>query len=410
MISASNLKPRIIPVTGTGLSAEIDRAQSIDPTVSTNREKVEEIGREGTVGWLKKASSVPYRLTQLEYGNIEFWQKLVNSETLGADGQTEITLSDFKSPYFDILAYLTDDDSTFRGTVYYPSLRTAGFSINIGDPQAMIERNFDFTGEIYNIYQGNNKYIIFDSYTCGSGSDNDIDLTAKPPIADPDNPTSYMIRVVQVSGGVSTELVSGTGYTYSNSTKILTITSVTAGDIIKYWYSSSSAPTTQFTNNDSDVAGILGDCVSLYLYIPASGKPGSSDYLYRVQSASIDVRFDREDLREIGNKNVIQRGIKNSTVTVNIGRKLEQFTIEEVLRGEAAGYGKLDVDKLTDNASFIIKIFSDNTKTTFKYGMRIDNLTATTIKASATKNEYVNGDVTMESEDCIISADESVIG
>ena len=410
MIHSSYYKPNIIPVLGTGSVAEIDRAQAIDPTVSLNRDKIEEIGRDGAVGYLKKTPSVAYRLSQLEYGSIEFWQKIVNSEVLGEVGETGITLNDFKTPYFDILAYLTDDDDSFRGTIYYPALRTSGFSLSIGDPQGMIERSFDFVGESAQIWQGTNKYVIHDIHTAGSGDDNEIDLTLKAPAEDPDNAGTYILRVVRVTAlGVSTVL-DATDYSYSNSTKILTIDSIITGDIIKYWLTSATAPSTQFALNDVDVAGLLGDSASIYLYIPSSGKPSASDYIYRLQSVTLDVKFDREDLREIGNKNVVQRGIKNSTVTVSFNRILEQFTVEEVLRGEVAGFGKIDVEKFSDDITLIVKIFSDNTKSALKYGFLATGLTATEMRGGANTNEYTKADTSLEGENLIISADATVLG
>lgn len=410
MIHASKYKPRIFPITGDVSDAEIDRAQAIDPTSSLNREKVEEIGREGLVGYLKKSPTIGYRLTQFEYGSIEFWQKLVNSTTLGANGETEITISDFKTTYFDIVAYLTDDDGTFAGTMHYPSLRTAGFSITIGDPQATVERSFDFVGESSIIWQGDNKYFIYNRHEAGSASDNVIDLSVKAPIEDPDEAGKFMQRVVRVSGGVTTILVETTDYTYSDGSKELTIVSIQTGDVIKSYYTSSTAPDVQFTPNDADVSALLGDSVSIYLYIPGSGKPSSSDYIYRLQNVTLDVTFDREDIREVGNKDVVARGIKNSTVTVTLGRFLEQFTIEEVLRGVAPGYGKIDVEKLTDQAVLIVKVFEDNTKSTFKYGFKASGLSATELRGGATVNEYTQGENTMEGENLIISADVSVIG
>lgn len=409
MIHASYYKPRIVPVLGDVESAEIDRAQSIDPTSTLNREKVEEIGRDGAVGYLKKSPTIGYRLGQLEYGSIEFWEKLINSSGKGGVGESAIDLNDFKTPYFDICAYLTDDDGTFRGTMWYPALRTSGFSINIGDPQARVERSFDFVGESSIIWQGDNKYVIFDKYECGSGGDNDIDLSAKMPAEDPDNPGTYMLRVVRVRSGVSTVLVDGTDFTYASG-GTLTITTVLAGDVIKYWYTSAVAPVTQFTPNDSDASALLGDCVSIYLYVPASGHPVAGDYVYRLQSVNLEVRLDREDQREIGNKNVVQRGVRTKTVTATLGRILEQFTIEEVLRGEAAGYGKIDIEKFTDQVALIVKVFSDNTKTTFKYGFLATGMTPTEIRGGANVSEYVKGETALEGENLSISADATVIG
>ena len=52
MIRFSEYRPRICPILGNVDSAEIDRAQTIDPTATLNRDKVEEIGRDGAVGYL----------------------------------------------------------------------------------------------------------------------------------------------------------------------------------------------------------------------------------------------------------------------------------------------------------------------------------------------------------------------
>jgi len=410
MIQSAYYRPRIFPIMGDGVPAEIDRAQSIDPTVSLNREEVNEIGRDGAVGFNKTSPTVSYRLTQLENGSIEFWQKLVNSSTLGADGETEIALSDFKTPYFDICGYLTDDDGTFRGTVLYPALRTAGFSIAISDPQASIERSFDLVGEKAQIWQGDNKYYIYNTHTAGSGGDDEIDLSAKAPAENPNEAGKYIERVVRVRSGVSTELVETTDYSYSDITKLLTIVSIQTSDIIKTYYTSATAPDVMFTENDSDKPALLGDSVSIYLYIPGSGKPSSSDYIYRLQSATLDVSFDREDIRELGNKDVVARGITNNNVTVTLGRIVERFTVEEVLAGQAPDFGLIDVEEFSDQITLIIKVFDDNTKANFKYGFKATGLTPNEVRFGATVNEYTNIDDTLEGESLIISADASVIG
>ena len=410
LIHADYYKPRIFAINGDVDDAEIDRAQSIDPTTGLNRVKVEEIGRPGVVGYMKKTSSVGYRLTQLEYGSLEFWQKLVNTTTLGNDGETEIDLDDFKTSYFDICGYMTDDDNTFKGTLWYPALRTSGFSFTIGEPQGIIERSFDFVGEKLRILQGANQYLIYGSKTCGSGDDTDIDLSAKAPAVDPNNAGQYMFRVVRVRAGVTTELIRTTDYTYTDGTSILAIVSVLTDDVIKYWYTSATAPTTQFTVNDSDPNAILGDSASIYLYVPASGKPSTSDYIYKLQSVGIDVRFDREDNFEIGNKDVIARGITNKTVTITLGRILHSATVEEVLGGYAEDYGIIDVDNLSDDVTLIVKIFTDNTKDTLAYGFRCNNLTPTEIRGGVSVNEYVKRDNSLEGEQLLISADVSLLG
>ena len=413
LIHASDYDPLIFPLNGDVAPAEIDRAQSIDPTVSLNREEVNEIGREdGLVGYVQGSPSVAYSLTQYEYGSMEFWRKITNK----ADSVQTITLNDFKTPAFDIVAYLTDVEGNTVGSLVYPKLRTAGFSISIGDPDAIVERSFDLIGEEAKIYQGDNKYWIYERHEAQSGSDDVVDLSVREPAINPDidvgeaDEVKYIERVMRVRGSVTTELTVTEDYTYSSVTKNLTLVSVLTSDVIKIYYTSATVPSQLWIPNDSDAVALKADSVSIYLYIPQSGKPSSSDYVYRLQSATIDVSFDRLDLKEIGNTEVVQRSINDQTVTVTLGRLLDQFTIEEVLRGEAPGYGVIDVEKFTDSASLIIKFFSDSSKQTFTYGMKIDNLSPTEVGNAIAVQEHTNADTTLESKKLTISVDNAELG
>lgn len=406
LIHSSYYRPRIFPIFGNVDPAEVDRIQSLDPTVTQNREKVEEVGNPNVVGYLKKIPTIGYRLTQLEYGNVEFWRKLANKE----DSVTSIDLDDFKTPAFDICAYLTDDADNFLGTAYYPNLRLSGFSFTIGDPEAKAERGFDFVGESLKILQNDNKYLIYGKHTAGSGNDDEIDLSAKEPTENPNVVSTYMFRVVRVRGSVSTELTRTTDYSYSAGTKILTIVSIQTGDVIKYWYSSSTAPDVQFTPNTVDPVGILADSVSIYLYIPASGKPESTDYAYRLQSVSLDVSLEREDIKEIGNRNVVKRGVNDKTVGVTLGRILERFTIEDILAEKAGeNWGILDVANFTDQATLIIKVYEDYTKANFKFQMTITDLSSEELRGGASVNTYVSKENALTSENLTISTVETVI-
>ncbi len=409
MIPSSLYKPRIFPIKGKVDPAEIDRAQAIDKTSTLNREKIEEIGNASIVGYIKKSPTIGYRLTQYEYGSIEFFQKLVNTATLGEIGETAITLNDFKTPYFDICAYLTDDDDTFKQTKHFPTMKTAGFSFSIGDPQAIMERSFDFVGEEAIIWQGDNKYFIYQEHDAGSAGDDTITLD-NTAVVDPDIADQYMVRVVRVTDAGVTTVLSKADGDYTEDATTVTIATIDTDDRIKLYYTSSTAPTVQFTPNTVDPEALLGDSVDIYLYIPASSKPSSSDYIYRLQSVTLDVRFDRQDLREIGSKDVKQRGVRDTTVTVTLGRILEDATVEEVLRGVATGYGKIDVSKLSDEIALIIKVYSDNTKDTLKYGYIATGLSPTELRGSASVNEYIRQDATLEGEDLSITKDTTLLG
>jgi len=413
LIHASDYDPLIFPINGDVAPGQIDRAQSIDPTISLNRTEVNEIGRtDGLVGYVKGTPVIGYAMTQFEYGSMDFWRKIANK----ADSVNTLTLNDFKTPYFDLGAYLTDDDGNDIGTMLYPALRTAGFSISIGDPDAIVERSFDLVGEEAKIWQGNNKYYIYARHLAGSGSDNEIDLSARAPVANPDvsagatDEEKYIYRVVRVRGSETTILTATTDYTYSDSTKVLTIVSIQTDDVIKVYYTSGTAPSLLWTPNDVDPVALKADSASIYLYVPGSGKPSSSDYIYKLQSVTMDVSFEREDLKEVGNKLVVQRGIADKNVTVTLGRLMESFTIEEVLRGEVAGYGLIDVENFTDNASLIIKFFSDNTKSTFKYGFKADGLSPTDVNNAIAVQSYNNQENVIAGKSLTISSDNTQLG
>lgn len=412
MIHASKYQPRIYPINGLGSPSEIDRAQSINPAVSLNRVKVEEIGNSDIVGYTKQSPSLTYRLTQLEYGSMEFWQQVTNkSSSVGT-----LTLDDFKTPTFDIASFLEDDNGTFAGTLWYPGLRCSGFGINIGDPDTTIERTFDFVGEAAITWQGANKYVIYVEHDAGAGPDDTIDLSANVPSIDPDVPASktdaerYIYRVVRIRSGVSTELDLSVDCTYSTISDQITVVDVVANDIFKVWHTSATAPSSIFVPNLVDPSALSADSVSIYLYIPQSGSPSNGDYLYRMQSVGMDVSFDREDKKEIGNKKVVQRGVNSNTVSISLNDIMEKFTVEEALRGEVVGYGKLDVEKLTDKATIIVKVFEDSTKSTLKYGFKADNLTPKDLSNDAGVNAYVTGDKSVEGDNLTITNDNIVLG
>lgn len=410
LIHAKKYMPRIFPIGGTGAPAEIDRAQDITPNADTNRDKIEELGNPNIVGYLKSNEDVSYGLTQLEYGSIEFYQKLANTANLGAIGETGIVLDDFNSAYCDTCAYLTDADDSFFGTFLYPALRLNSFSINIPDPRDVIERNFDLVGERAILWYASNKYYIYQEESIAS-DDTDYEITLdNTATEDPDNTGEYMFRVVRISSsGTVTELSLSDG-DYTETSTTVTIASVSTGDTIKLYYTSSSAPTTLFTPNTSDPVGLRGDSADIYLYIPESGKPSSSDRMVKLQSLTLDVSFDRQDNYEIGNDEVAQRGVNNHTVTANIGRMIEDVTPEEVFRNVSDDYGKIDVGEFSDDVALIVKFYSDKTKNTFKYGIKCTGMTPTSINSSASINEYLDGENVLEGEDLTISADSTVIG
>jgi len=395
MIHASDYKPRVIPVFGNSTSAEIDRLQELSATVTLNRTKIEEIGRVGLVDWRKTNPDVSLALRQLEYGNLEFYRKLANK----GDSVVTIQMVDYKTPAVDIVGYKTDDNGTFLGTVFYPSARVAGMGLAIGDPDALIERSFALVCEDETLLLDNNKYLIEKtSVIAAAGLAKTVTLSDPTPNVDPDNSGQFLFRVSRVRAGVGTELNHGADWSY-NGAGTLTINGQSeANDIIKVIYSASTyvSGASTFVKNDVDLAGITADSVSIYLE--------SSNYLYKLQSVGVDTTFDRYDVKEIGDEKVKQRGVRDVTNRITLGRILEQYTIEEVLRGKAGvEWGKIDARELSDELSIIIKIYEDATKTTFKLGYKYTGLAPVGLDAGTPVSDYVTRGVTLEGEEGFIT-------
>lgn len=389
MIHSSYYQPVVMPIFVDDTLAQIDRVQALTATTTLNRTKIEEVGRVGIVDWKKQLPSVSISLTQLEYGNIQIYQKLSNKL-----GVTQVNTTDFKTSSFDLCGYETDDNGNFLGTIYYPNLRLSAMSLNIGSPEALIERRFTFVGEDEIIYENTNKYVVTQRYVAPTtGTNQTFTISSPTPLVDPDISGQFLIRVVATSLGVSTLLNPGTDWSYDGVSSLHINIKLLAGDTIWVWYTASTyiPGQTTFTPNNTDVAGISGDSVSIFLV--------SNNYLYRLQSVAIDTTFNREDIKEIGNQNIVARGVRDVTNRIVLGRILETWSIEEVLRGVAGlNYGKLDVKNYKSNMRLQVQIFSDNTKKNFKLGYEYISLSPTGVDANIPLNDYVKKGITLEGE------------
>ncbi len=402
MIHASNYKPRVYPFKGTGDSTEIDRLQELRGTLTLNREKIKEIGRKNIVDWKKRIPTLRLSLTQLEYGAMEFWQQLANV----ASSDNDIDVGDFKNSMVDIAAFKTDDAGTFLGTVWYPNLRLESFSLNIGDPEAFLERSFDFVGEDEITLLNDNKYLIMRRMLCDGGltyTISDGGTTYPDPVMDPDNSGQYVFKVVFYDGSAdtTTELTRDTNWTYNSGTKVVTLIGVvteTSVDYIRVYWSAGSYTTgvETFTNNDTNASSVSADACDIWLT--------SGNRVYKLQSVGIDLALDRTDYKEIGSTEVIQRGVRDTTITITLGRILEDHTVEEVLRGkQGLSYGKIDPREFNDDLDLKIKLYSDNAKGTFLMRYAFSLLSPIGLEAGAPLDDYITRGATLEGQSMVIS-------
>ncbi len=399
MVRYENFDVQAIPSISTVDKIQVDRIQSIDVTGTLNREKNKEVGRDGAIDYSKRTPSVAYAVTQNESQNIKLFKALANKST------NKVDIGDFKQSASDLLAFVKNDDAVALGTIWYPKLRVAGFSINVADPDAKIERTFNLVGEKIGEFQGLQKYVIYKLETAESGEitagDWEITLDDPTPVEDANVSGKYIMRVTRIRSGVSTDLVEGSGtnqYEYVNGTGALTVHDSVTADTYKIWYTAGVLPSGEQTWTDNDVNP--GATLAYNIEMTLGGVA-----LEKIQSCTIDVSFDREDNKELGNKEIVQRGITNKTVNITLPRLLESYAIEEILLGKSAGHGHIDPEEFLDNLEFVMKVYSDTAKTNFAWGVKITGCSPTESNTGVAVDEYTNRGLTLESESMFISDD-----
>lgn len=408
---SSQAEPRCIPYKGVQPSAQVDRVQEITGSDSMNRERIKEVGRDGIVAWKEGIPEVSATVRQLEFGEIDFWQQLANVDS----STTKIELTDFKTSKVDLAVFCSDDDETFKSTVWLEELKVSGFSLNIGDPEALIERSVNLVGEKHKELQGNNKYLIEIRKVVESGEAGDIDLVIgagdyanyPDPVENPNTSDEYILKVVRYSSATGeteeiTEGVAAGDFGYDSATKTITLYGAADDDVYRIYYSATTYITgsTPWTDNDTDAAGLEADCVTVYLRT-------TGDQVYRLQSCNVDVSLDRFDVREIGNPNTVKEGANDITVSISLDRILETIRMEELAMGKTADWGIIDIDEFLDDSILTIKIYEDNTKTTFKMGYEFKDLAVTSLDVGVPVDEYNTRSVTLEGEEGIITNNES---
>ena len=405
MIHSKSTYPRIFPWNRNVTPTQIDRVQDLGGDFTANIEKLYEIGRDGKLGTKKGTPSFAYSMTQFEYGSMAFWRQIAGMEDPASDSlDNSVDLDDLKTSKFDITAYLTDDDTTFRGTIWFPKLRTNGFSINVGDPDATAMRSFDLVGEDYKILDA--KYFSFEQETALADAPLEVTLDPVPILW---AASSYILRVLRVRDEEVSEITEDVGagintWAYNNVTKVVTVQTCEINDIVKVYYPSDTAYTTLWNdNNETDALEANSVKVELQVGVGAAAR------VYRIQSVNIDVAFDRADYKEIGNREVVQTGVKSKTTTITLGRSLEDFTIEEILRGTSI-YPYIDLRNLSEEITLRVKIYEDYTMDgNFKIGYKVTGLSTTTLATADAVEDYATQDNSLESDNLMVSDDESEI-
>jgi len=408
ILHASASKPRVYPWNGLSVPQDIDRVQSLSGGVNQPSELVYELGRKEKVCTDLKILENSTSLTQLEYGEVDFYLALANKLSLPSGG---LTLSDFDDAKVDIISVNKDKFAgTVETTLWLPKLSLNSIALNIANADSRIERTFDFGGDFFKMLKNANKIYMQNTFTVTSGYSNAsfLKVIGDPaPVQDP-NTAVYIQRVLRVRSGVTTEMKLTTNYTWTNATTTLNILSATSGDVYKVTYTTGTFGTGgDYTAlNDVDLCYITADSVTITLQ---SGV-GTIVELDRLTGFNLTSTLKRISEGVIGLKEKLLKDVESYETKISLNGRVKDAKIEEVLMGQAGNsWGIIDPDEFKTDIKLRVKIYEDSTKTTFKLGYKVDGLSFADTKQDATANSFWTEGINLTSDNLRISPVEADI-
>ena len=408
MIHSKFSKPRVFPWASLRSPEQVNRLQDISGDLALNRDKQYEIGRETLLDYRKRIPSFTGRARQFEYGDMEYWYDLANKVNPGTGDPHFVELDDLKNTLTDLAMFLTDDNNTFTGTQWFPKLRLNGFTLNIGDPEAILERQFNIVGEGYITLPGH--YLAYQSASAsGSGTFAEAIVLSPVPVAYASG--AYILRVLRERAGIVTDMTlfedetlspAANTWGYNSGTHTLTVQSCINGDLIKVYFESATAYTSTWTDVNTVPEMLMAEYCEVYIKFTSSQK------IFRLQSVGIDATFERTDYGEIGTFEKVQYGVKSQTVRISLNRYIEGFSLEDILAGDTS-YPYVNPLDFADDIQVLVKVFGEREHTNFKIGYLMQEVSPTAIGTSLTVQDYIKATTTLECDNIKISDVESEV-
>jgi hypothetical protein len=399
---SSATKPRIYPWNGTTLPQDIDRVQAFSGGVTQPSELVYELGRLDKVCTDLKILEETCTLTQLEYGEIDFYLELANLATMPVGG---IKLSDFDASLMDIISVGKDKfGGVMEQTLWLPKLSLNALTFNIANADSRIERTFDLGGDFFKILKNLNKIYIQKIFTVGTGvllAPYAITLADPIPAVDPNVAGKYVQRVLRVRGAETKELELTTDYTFT-APSALSILLATSGDIYKVVYTAASFGTAgDYTSlNDVDLCYINADSVTITL----ESDSGTIVELDRLTSFNINASLKRISESVIGLREKLLKNVESYDVKVALNGRVKDAKIEDVLMGQGGNdWSIIDPNLFKTDLVVRVKVYEDATKTTFKLGYKVTGLAFADKKQDVNANAFWTEGINLSSDNLLIS-------
>lgn len=298
----------------------ITRLQTGNWDQDVNDEDIEEIGNSGIVETIIDPNiDSTVTLNMNDWGSVDALAQMLGTEATnpyipGTENDYVLSSDDLKAQNVDIVVRVADHDTgNLDRTVWIPNakLETVAWSYSI-DGNAT--ENYTFKGNTDRHFIGDNKEGFVGIGT-QSGS-NTFTVNAFN-----DATPRYVGKYVSVNG----KIYSFTGCTWAdvnqyneiNVSGSSTIPALASGDRIRLFFVADSSSTTYTELDSSGIGAIKGSYVEIELTEDSQVSNGQ-DHVYTTKLQSVDVTstVTRDDIKELGNFEVVDRPFNKHEVVV----------------------------------------------------------------------------------------------
>lgn len=395
---AKSVSPWFVPNKG-GSADNFHGLADIKYGVSQAGDDIFVVGKEKKCGTDKKIPVSKVDFPQYERGQIQTYLTLAN---LAAEPGAGLDLGDFSTSATDVILYEKDDfNGNLEQSIWFPKMVVDSIEINIADAEAKIQRTIALAGDGKKELNYGNKYLIH-KQAAGTAGTTIISVADPVPVANPNVPSEYILRVDRTRSGSTSTLTEGTNYTYTPTD--ITVTGSLVGDVYNVYYSAASfgGP------GDPTTVDSGSPCFLKAENVTATLNDGTTTVeLDLLTSLSITATLNRISEAVIGNDEKILKEVEKNDVAIKLTGRVKDSTIAEVFMNKAGmNWGINDVALYNDNVILTVKIYSDATKATFLIGYEVSDISFTDDNSDFTANSFGTLDVSAKSDNLLITTDE----
>ena len=128
----------------------------------------------------------------------------------------------------------------------------------------------------------------------------------------------------------------------------------------------------------------------------------------RLSSLTLTATLNRIDENVLGNDERVLREIEDTPVTLDLSGRIKNWFGEKAFMNQLADTDVISsVKDFNENIKVTVKIYNNANKDTFLIGYQVSGLSYTDGSFSATANEFSTMDISAESDDILITANQA---